>query len=478
MAERTSMPQPARSTWRRADTWAFIAIVAFAGLFRLIGLTVPGELVFDERFYAQDACWYLYHSEAKCEHRAEVSNEHPPLGKWMIVAGITLLGYRPLGWRAAPWIMGTLSVALLYLLARRLLRSTAGAAIAAGLLAVDFLHFVHSRLAMLDIFVTTSGLAAFLFCLYDRDARARGIWRPWRIAAGAAAGAAVASKVPGLYALMGVVALAIWWETRRAPAGNRARRVVAAMPSMLIAFVVVPGFVYTLSHIGWVQGRVFALPWEHGSWVRAFAARQWFMVRFHTGSFVQNAWQSPAWSWLLLRRPVPYFYGFKESGDRLREVLALGNPLVWWSSIPAIGAAAVHWIRRRGDAEAVIVLGFAVNYLPWLLFDRVRTFVFLFYLLPAVPFLCLAVARVGIAAMVRPWGKVASAAFAAGTLALLAFYYPLLTARPLTYEAWIARVGVFTNCGAPGTAGGGKLEGTRRLPAPRPWPPPPGWCWI
>jgi dolichyl-phosphate-mannose--protein O-mannosyl transferase len=462
-----------RSTWPPADTWALILITVAAGLFRLIGLGTPDQIMFDEAYYARDACWYLYHSPAQCVIIGETSRVQPPLGKWLTAVGILLFGNTPFGWRIAAWAAGTTAIALLYLLARRLLNSTAGAAIAAGLLAADFLHFVHSRLAMLDIFVSTFGLAAFLFVVYDRDSGARGLWRPWRLAAGVAAGAAIASKWPGFYVLAGVIGLTVWWEGR-GPAWTR--RIGAAAPSILLSLIVVPAIVYVALHVGRIEGDVFALPWESGSWARNFLGRQRYMFRFHTGTFPPHPWQSPSWSWPLLRRPVVYF--FTESDQQFREVLALGSPLVWWSSIPAVMAAAWAWIRRRGDAELVIAAGVAVTYLPWLLFDRVRTFVFLYYLLPTVPFLCLAVARLTVAGITRPWGRVSVAGLAVITLALLAFFYPVLAARPLSYEAWRARVGLFTDCGPPGRTGGQKLDGTRLLPAPRGGPPPTGWCWI
>ena len=44
------------------------------------------------------------------------------------------------------------------------------AALASGLLAVDLLHFVQSRVSMLDIFVPMFGVAGFLFLTYDRPA--------------------------------------------------------------------------------------------------------------------------------------------------------------------------------------------------------------------------------------------------------------------------------------------------------------------
>src|SRR6185436_8710468 len=101
---------------------------------------------------------------------------------------------------------GTLSVALLYLLIRRLLAghvaagaATAGATVAAALLASDFLDLVQSRVAMLDSFVTMLVLAVVLFVTLDRGRRRgprgedfgaprwlRGLslGRPWRLAAG------------------------------------------------------------------------------------------------------------------------------------------------------------------------------------------------------------------------------------------------------------------------------------------------------
>jgi len=273
-----------------------------------------------------------------------------------------------------------------------------------------------------------------------------------------------------------VIALTLWWATH--PVGGRPRGWTPGglLVSIGLPLVVAPVLVYAAAHIGRVGGHVFAPPWDPASWWYAFLQRQWFALRFHTGTFPQHPYQSPAWSWLLLRRPVLYF--FAESGREVREILALGNPLVWWSSLPALGAAAVHWIRRRGDAETVILVGFAAAYLPWLLFDRLRTFVFLFYLLPAIPFLCLALARAAVAAPGRLWGRAAAVGFGAATVVLLLFFYPLLTARPLSAEAWAARVRVFANCGSPGPGGSGQMGTLRRPPPVRPGPPPRGWCWI
>src|SRR5918992_2373979 len=142
------------------------------------------------------------------------SRAHPPLGKWLIGSGIGILGYEPVGWRVAAAIAGVLTIALCFVLGRRLLASaldgrgaTIGAFAAAGLLATDFLHLVQSRIAMLDVFIVLFVVAAVTAIILDRDrdravSRDDLIWRltlgrPWRLVAGAWLGAAAAPKGAG-----------------------------------------------------------------------------------------------------------------------------------------------------------------------------------------------------------------------------------------------------------------------------------------
>ena len=163
----------------RLDTIALVAIVIGAALIRFVSLGRPVELIFDELFYARDACWYVFGSESVCGVTELASRTHPPLGKWLIGSGIAAFGYDPFGWRVAVAVAGTLSVALVYLLAWRLLRgigsggaATVGAIAASGLLATDFLHLVHSRVGMLDAFIALFVIGAVTFVVLDRD-RAR-----------------------------------------------------------------------------------------------------------------------------------------------------------------------------------------------------------------------------------------------------------------------------------------------------------------
>ena len=164
-----SVPLRSRFDWSRADTIALTAITLIGGIIRLWHVAQPHQIIFDETYYAKDACWYVNSSPSLCEIDGEANQLHPPLGKWLIALGIRIFGYDSLGWRIASVVAGTITIALLYLLARKLLKSTLAASLAAGLLAVDWLHFVQSRVAMLDIFIPMFAVAAFLFLVYDRD---------------------------------------------------------------------------------------------------------------------------------------------------------------------------------------------------------------------------------------------------------------------------------------------------------------------
>jgi dolichyl-phosphate-mannose--protein O-mannosyl transferase len=123
------------------------------------------------------------------------------------------------------------------------------------------------------------------------------------------------------------------------------------------------------------------------------------------------------------------------------------------------------------SAEGFIVVGFLAGYLPWVLVLR-RTPSFLYYMLPAVPFMCLAIAYVANRMRLTRTGRGIIAGFAATTVVLFAFYYPVLAGEPMRYDSWRDRL-LFRNCGAVVQHVGGQT-----LPFAGEGGPPRGWCWI
>lgn len=474
-------------------------IVIGAAVLRLASLGRPIELVFDEIFYARDACWYVVGTQDVCGISELASRTHPPLGKWLIGSGIAAFGYNPFGWRIAVAVAGILSVALLHLLAWRLIRgivggraATIGAAAASGLLATDFLHLVHSRVAMLDSLIALFVIGAVTFVVLDRDrsrARIDAPWwwwltlgRPWRLLAGICLGAATATKWSGAYVAPAVIGLVVAWEIaeqwRRNPDTGwwRAFRTAVrheALPT-LVLLGLVPIFVYVASYTGRMPGAIVAPPWEVGSVWRGIWDHQQAMLDFHTTLGGDHPYQSPSWSWPLLRRPVAYWFGIDEGGA-YREILALGNPVFWWPALAALAALCVTWWRSHWALhrpEPVILAAAAATYLPWIFLSGDRSQTFLWYFLPTVPFLALALGVIAALAWGSLAGRVAIAAYGLLILASFAFYVPLLTALPLDPDAWRARI-LFTDCeradaGAPFLPDDSTSQGV----------PPDSWCWI
>ena len=442
----------------------------------MVRIRAPGDLVFDE-FYAQDACWYLYHSPSLCQTRGEITTVHPPLGKWLIATGIKVFGFSPGGWRIASVVFGTLTITAVYLLGRKLLGSTLAATVASGLMVFDFLHFVMSRTAMLDVFVTMFLVVAFLFAVLDRDRllapsgteRAPPLGNSrWRYAAGFAVGAAAACKWSAWPFLPLLLGLTLAWETQRRrslPAGQLRQALQEEWPSLLLAFVVIPLLVYTASFAGTLDGTVVAWPWQDGSWIHALITRQVDMLKFHLPLTGQHPYASPAWSWPFLKRPVLFFFRDVKGGG-FQVTLAIGNPFVWWPSIAAFAYLAVRWLksRRFTGPEAVIVSGFVFAYFPWLLLGE-RKQQFLYYLLPAVPFICLALAHAVFQVFRGRRRAYVLGALAVSVVVSFAYFYPVLTAVPLSRPAWERRI-LFRDCSRhpiqPQTMG----------------LPPSGWCWA
>ncbi len=183
-------------------------------------------------------------------------------------------------------------------------------------------------------------------------------------------------------------------------------------------------------------------------------------LEFHIPLDSEHPYSSPAWQWLLLARPVA-FYWSGEGGCGAEScasaVLLLGTPLLWWSFLPAIGVALWLGIARRDWRVPAILLSAAAGIVPWMIVGRVS---FFFYALPAQPFLVLAVVYV-LGALIA-WGRAGRrhptvlgidrhtlAVVLAGAYVLLvaanfAYFYPIYTGQLITYDGWQARMWLST----------------------------------
>jgi dolichyl-phosphate-mannose-protein mannosyltransferase len=363
------------------------ALVVASLVLRMFWLASPdGALIFDEKYYVNAARVIvgIPPGEDVYQNRRvglDPNTEHPPLAKLLVAGSILLLGDNPFGWRIPSVVLGTMSILLMYGIARRVGADAYTGLLAAGLLAFDHLAFVHSRIFTLDIFQ----LAFMLLGLY---------WYVGGRATLAGVGFALAALCKigglfGLFALAGYEALRLFradlqWRVGWRPAARRFARVCI---TCVVAFLLLLG-VMDRAWVGYRQ------PLEHVQRILTYGAA----LRRPSGP---SGVESYPWQWLSNETRIPYLKAEQRAtvGDEVREsrpiVLFLGamNPYVLHLLPFGLAFAAYVWWRRRpeGDLGALALAWFVFTYFPFymatLLGQRV---VYLFYFLPTLPAVALA----------------------------------------------------------------------------------------
>jgi dolichyl-phosphate-mannose-protein mannosyltransferase len=498
----------------RRDPWSWVAtgvIVTIAAVLRLLRLSHPEGKIFDEIYYARDAWGLLQHGAEWNYEKGEPSFVvHPPLGKWLIALGEWAFGYADaehgiqadghlvtlspeIGWRISAALIGTLSVLILIRVARRMFGSTTLGCAAGLLMALDGFHLVLSRSALLDIFLMFFVLAAFGALVMDRDTRRRR-WlrameagldptrsgkagRPrftlrdglpwWRLAAGLLLGCAVAVKWSALAFVPVFVLLIYWWEAQlRRSVGARHpwRDALLDEIGWITLFGLMVVLAYLASWSGWFltdDGYYRHYLAASGRDEPAFLGALYNLyeyhaaaLRFHTGLNAAHTYQSWPWQWLLLGRPVAFYWSSDEpcgAANCAAEVLLLGTPLLWWSFLPALAVSAWLGLARRDWRAGTMLLMAGAALLPWFYFALDGRTMFFFYAAPALPFLILAVVYV-LGAIANPglWAagagrwRTVGALIAGGYVLVIAVcfavFYPIFVGQSIPYEDWSARM--------------------------------------
>ena len=282
-----------------ASWGASIAVALLALVLRLWHLGSPKVFEFDETYYAKDAWSMLNHGYVRTY--VDDANErildgqttgiwnadpsmvvHPEVGKWLIALGEKAFGMDPFGWRISAAVVGALMVLVMCRLAKRVTGSTALGLVAGLLLSFDGMHFVLSRLALLDIFLAFFLLCAATCLVVDRDwvrariaaevardepagrVRSTRSWgpvrpllvRPWLLLGGVCFGLALGTKWTAAFPLAAFGILVwLWSAGARRSVGVRwpvlRSAVVDGVPAF-VQLVLVAFLVYVATWSGWL----------------------------------------------------------------------------------------------------------------------------------------------------------------------------------------------------------------------------------
>ena len=382
----------------RRDLAIALLFTLAAAVFRLPRLGIPGEEVFDEVYHAKTALQYL-NGESPTEW------VHPPTAKLLIAVGVWLFGYLPWAWRLMPALAGVALAPVFYLFARRVLVTERAAVLATVLLLCDGVYLVQSRIAMTNIFAVLFQVSSALFIL--RAALPPRLSAPDMAAAGLFLGLALSTRWTSLWAagFLGLVLLAV-----------RRLRIIKPRELALtvLAFLVLPAGIYVLSYVPWMrQGHELKelLPLQKAIW------------RYHADLRATHPYFSRWYTWPLLYRPTWYY--FKQTGETIRGIVALGNPALWWASVPVTVWALVTGAKEKDPRRLFSGLGFCAMYLPWGISPR--TLNYSHYLFEAIPYACLSLGGL----LDREWAAKWARVYVALVVVLFFFFLPFLVALPI-----------------------------------------------
>ncbi len=329
---------------------ALTAVAVLTGIWlRAQHLGEPAELSWDEHHFVRTAENLL---------RGQRDwNDHPPLGKLLILAGIRGFGDGAFGWRFSALVSGVLNIGLAAALALRAFRNFRAAELAASFVALDGFFIAYSRTALLDGWVATFVLAVAAVITRPRHA-----WQIWFGALLLGLGCAVKFNVV-------VMLLPLVWTAVCPRLPRHSLLGIAAAP---IAYFAVYSYGLELQQLPHGPSDVWAATrelWDHHA---KLTDRTHVLV-------------SDWYTWLLPQKPVAI--RFSEVDGIVRSMSSMGNPLLWWAvslSVLSLVFSLISWVFLRGRSfvgarpAPLATLG---------AFDPGELWVFCLWALPIVPWI-------------------------------------------------------------------------------------------
>ncbi len=400
-------------------------------------LSIPSKFYFDEIHYVPAA--------RKMLELVAVNREHPLFAKEVLAASIHFLGDRPFGWRFPMVLFGGLG---LFAFGRTVWHASQRrwATIAAMiLLATNFMWFVQSRIAMLDMVEASLcmvGLWQFAGALRETK---RGAARRRLVFCGIALGLSLGAKwssapalaMPGLCFL--ILCLRdggpILPRTRRRTGIASQTRGPAAGISLVEAFVwlgLVPLVVYWLTFL---PAMFYA---QHTLAPFDIVGQHKLMFRLQDSVKKHHPYQTYWYQWVVDWRGI--WYLFKTIDGAPRGIVMLGNPFSMIAGLFALvwSLWAMIW-RRRSDVACFVAL-YLGTLMMWALDGKPVQFYY-HYLLPGAFLMALLAFALEALALRRDrWRWTGPGGVMLAVLMFVGFF-PIISGLPMPYtqfyNVWI-----------------------------------------
>lgn len=310
------------------------------------------------------------------------NDEHPPLSKFLMMAGIIIFGDNPLGWRFFIVLLGSISIGIVGLITLELTNRKMSAYVASILFATDVMSFNLSSIAMLDAPGLTFGLISIYFAIKRRYALA-----------GFFIGLSLLCKLNYVFILCTILFLYILIAIRSRASIWR-RIITLARNSFLTIILALTIFIIGISIYNYIYN-AFDSAIEHIK----------FMLDYHS----KLKYKDPSevdlpFSWINPVQPFKpasyYVVSITKDSTTVHPISYLGifSP-IWfsiWVIVPLyIFCTVKDLVRSEFKIFEITILGWIfITYIPYFLMAYIlNRYVFPFYFYSTIPALSIGVAK-------------------------------------------------------------------------------------
>lgn len=388
--------------------------------------TIPDEITymnssyFDEIYFPRTAYEYL--------HNLPIYEwTHPPLGKLIMAVPISILGMTPFAYRLLGNVAGIIMIPLMYILAKMLFKKTICGVTAALIMAFDGMHFVQTRIGTVDSFLVMFIILEYIFMykyILSKDKPLKS--RLWALFwCGLFMGCSLAIKWSGAFSAIGL-AFIFFIDLIIEIAKNKkwTKQNTITILSCIVFFIIIPIIIYLLSFIP------LALEDPSIASVSGFLNWQEKMYDYHHDLQAIHAYSSEWYTWPITQKSVFYWTGTLSDGT-YSKIALLGNPVIFWFSIPCMLFVLIRGIYDCKFNDWLIIIAILSAMIPYTGISRVM---FLYHYFPTLPFAMLSIVAFLSWLCEKIKNNVPIYLFL--TLALIIFikFYPIYSGLPVSFE--------------------------------------------
>lgn len=373
---------------------------------------------FDEIYYVSSAEQYL-------RGQNPYVDVQPQLGILLIALALALFGVSPFAWRLIPNISSILLVPLMYILAKKIFKCRKLATISTILMMCEFMHFTIGRLALLDPMLTLFVFIIyfFLFCYVDGRCTGKNFTETLKYLYGTGVflGLGMAIKLNALFATPAILFCLVYCELVKTKPSWKITSLTTL--HLMFIFIVIPLSLFILSYIPYAN--IMHAP----NLITFVIGRLAHIYEFNFDGHLNGityGYSSPWWSWPLLLMPQSVYYWQDSSGYMSSSIALMGNPAIYWGSIPAFAILSYVWFREKNYQLTFILVAILAQYLPYILVKRIS---FIYYFYSVTPFIILALAYIIKLALEKPNKLYHYLAYAYLAICIVLFlmYFPLIS---------------------------------------------------